>query len=51
MPASENMNTAITPAIQGLRWDRPARSSISSLSKPWRDKNMIRPKVPSVVKT
>ena len=32
MPASENMKTAITPAIQGLRWFRPARSEISSSS-------------------
>ena len=45
------MNTVITPAIQGLRCARPARSAISSLSKPWRDRNMITPKVPSVVST
>ena len=51
MPASENMNSAITAAIQGLRWFRPARSLISSLSKPWRDSSMITPNEPSVVST
>ena len=50
-PASENMNTVITPATQGLRFARPAKSPISSLSKPWRDRNMISPKVPKVVST
>jgi hypothetical protein len=45
------MNTDITPASQGRRRARPARSDTSSLSKPSRDRNMIKPKVPKVVST
>ena len=50
-PASENMHKAMTPAYKGLRWFRPAKSVISSLSKPSRASNMMMPNTAKVVST
>ena len=47
----ENRQIAITPAYKGLRWLRPARSEISSLSKPSRANSKMTPNVAKVVNT
>ncbi len=51
MPASENMNTDMTPASQGLRRASPAKSAMRSNSWPSRASSISRPNTPSVVST
>ena len=51
MPARENRQTAITAAYSGLRWFKPAKSEISSLSNPSRASNRMMPKLARVVST
>ena len=47
----EHVSPVITPAYKGLRWLSPAKSLISSLSKPSRLSSKITPKLASVVST
>ena len=42
---------AITPANKGLRWFKPDKSEISSLSKPSRANSKMTPNVANVVST